>query len=491
MGGRPAWRRPHLGDGIGVARLSPARRVALGLLGSRRRRDARIRDLARDDAAFDALSPADRALAYRLAVGATAAATTLDSLIDARVKKPGSLEPRVRDALQIAVYEACYLDTPAAVSASQGVELVRSVAPRAAGLANAVLRRIASEVRPQVDEAYRRVVAGGADPDDLALASALPSWLLRRVLADRGPSLARGLALSQLQPAPVCVAANGLRHDAASLEALLAREGLEPSAVDCLPGSFALGAPAGLARTGLVTSADVVVADQSAQLVCRIAAPPVPGDLLEVGQGRGTKSILLATAVGAVHPTHVAAVDSVPYKVRLSRRRMEAAGLAEVVTCHELDGCRLADDGLPAALDRAFGTVLVDAPCSGSGTLRRHPEIASSLSASDVSSLAPLQSRLLAAAAARVAPGGTLVYSTCSVLREEDEAVVEAFLASEAGQGFAVEPVTQTPACRACAGLAQAVGMHQTPEGYLLVSPAPDRGDGHFCASLVRSGHPQ
>lgn len=85
-----------------MARLSPARRVALSLVGDRRRRDARIRDLARDDAALEALSPADRALAYRLAVGATAAAATLDELVNVYLKRPGSLEPRVRDALQIA-----------------------------------------------------------------------------------------------------------------------------------------------------------------------------------------------------------------------------------------------------------------------------------------------------------------------------------------------------------------------------------------------------
>lgn len=470
-----------------MARLSPARRVALSLVGDRRRRDARIRDLARDDAALEALSPADRALAYRLAVGATAAAATLDELVNAYLKRPGSLEPRVRDALQIATYEICYLDTPAAVSASQGVELVRSVAPRAAGLANAVLRKVAAETRLRVDAARERLAAGGADPADLALASALPAWLLRRVLDDRGAELVRGLAQAQLEAAPVCVAANGLRHDASGLEQLLEREGLEPHAVAALPGSFVLGAPAGLARTGLVTAADVVVADQSAQLVCRIAAPAVSVDLLEVGQGRGTKSILLATAVDAKHPSHIVAVDSVPYKVRLSRRRMEAAGLAATVTCVELDGCLLASENLPAELDRRFGTVLVDAPCSGSGTLRRHPEIASSLSAVDVSSLASLQARLLAAAAARVAPGGTLIYSTCSVLREEDEAVVDAFLASEAGHGFAIEPVSQAPACQASAGLAQVVGACQTPEGYLLVPPAPDGGDGHFCARLVRA----
>ena len=130
-----------------MAKVSPARRAALGLVSRRRRSDGRIRDMAREDKALSALSPVDRALAFRLAMGATAAAAQLDELIDERLKRPSSLEPRVRDALQIATFELCHLDTPTGVAVSQGVELVRGVSPRAAGLANAVLRRVATEVR--------------------------------------------------------------------------------------------------------------------------------------------------------------------------------------------------------------------------------------------------------------------------------------------------------------------------------------------------------
>ena len=126
-----------------MTKLAPARRAALAVLSDTRRRDGRIRDIIRTHPAFSQLSAADSALATRLAVGATAARDLLDELLLARVRKPSSLEPRVLDALRISAFELLYLETPSEVAVSQGVELVRSASPRAAGMANAVLRKIA------------------------------------------------------------------------------------------------------------------------------------------------------------------------------------------------------------------------------------------------------------------------------------------------------------------------------------------------------------
>ena len=165
---------------------------------------------------------------------------------------------------------------------------------------------------------------------------------------------------------------------------------------------------------------------------------------------------------------------------------MRAAGLADTVSCHELDARRLARGDLPGELRLRFATVLVDAPCSGSGTMRRHPEIAASLAEADVRELAQLQLEILSAASARVDVGGTLLYATCSVLRAEDEDVVEAFLASDAGHNFELAPAADAPACVANEQLRSLVASHQSPEGYLLTMPLAGGGDGHFCARLVR-----
>lgn len=469
-----------------MAKVSPARRAALGLVSRRRRSDGRIRDMAREDKKLAALSPADRALAFRLAMGATAAAAQLDELIDARLKRPSSLEPRVRDALQIATFELCHLDTPTGVTVSQGVELVRGVSPRAAGLANAVLRRMANGAREQVRGARERLATGECNVADLSLVSGLPSWLAGRVLADRGAAFASSLCGAQLEPPPVYVAANGRHCDATELEARLQSAGLEPERVEAIPGCFLLGRPAGLSGSGMVERVELVVADVAAQVVCRLAAPLAPGELLEIGQGRATKSVLLAAGIDAIHPTKIVGVESVPYKVRIARRRMEEAGLSDVVQCVEFDGTRLADDDLPPELNGLFATVLLDAPCSGTGTMRRHPEIASSLGPSDVQSLATLQLRLLRAASARVAAGGTLVYATCSVLREEDEDVVRAFLATPEGADFHVRDVVEAPCCQASEDLADLVASQRTEDGFFLSVPATGGGDGHFCACLVR-----
>lgn len=468
--------------------LSPARKAAASLLGECRRRRGRIRDIARDSSVAAALSPQDRALAYRIALGVTSARALLDELVDTHVRRPSSLEPRVRDALRMAAFELCYLETPSAVAVSQGVELVRSVTPRAAGLANAVLRRVAEDDAPRIAQARMRVDEGGSEVDDLVLCSGLAHWFVELVHRERGAAFARSLCQAQLEPAPVFVAANSLANDAETLERLLLERGMEPTALAGLPGAFVLGDPSQLATSGLMDRVVLVAADVSAQLVCRIAAPEAASEFLEIGQGRGTKSILLAAAPGSVHPSRIAGVDSVPYKVRLSKRRMREAGLAGVVSCHELDARTLDREDLPSELGRRFATVLVDAPCSGSGTMRRHPEIASDLTETDVRELAQLQLQILTAASARVDAGGTLVYATCSVLRAEDEDVVEAFLASDAGRGFKLSLVSDAPACIADEQLRSLVLSHQSSEGHLLTTPVAGGGDGHFCARFIRKG---
>ena len=471
-----------------MARLTPARRVALALVIQRRRHKGRIRDIARDDAGMHSLTAADKALAFRLALGATAAQSVLDELVDSHLKRPGSVEPRVRDALLVSSFEICYLETPLSAAVSQGVELVRSVSQRAAGLANAVLRRMAEEDRPRVSIARDNLVRGSHDIDDLRLASGLPTWLVKAVLKQRGEGFVRDLCLSQLEPAPVCVAANGLRYGADSLAQQLASQGMEPHPIPALEGSFVLGSTSQTALSRLLEEGDLAVADTSAQLVCRIAAPADDSyEMLEVGQGRGTKSLLMAAANGIRHPRRIEGVDSVAYKVDVSRRRMMAAGLDDVVSCHLLDGLLLGSDNLPDDLGRPFDVVFVDAPCSGTGTMRRHPEIAPTLREQDVRELTSLQLGLLKAASVRVREYGVLVYSTCSVLRDEDEAVVEAFLESEEGRAFEIEPVSQAYACAGNDELQSTVVASQTSKGCLLTRPVVGGGDGHFCARMTRS----
>ena len=444
-----------------MSTLSPARKAALSLVSERRRRDGRIRDIARESDVLRQLSPEDRALAMRLAVGAVGASVQMDAVIDRYVSRPAGLEPRVRDALAVSVFEICHLDTPRAVVVSQGVELVRSVSPRAAGMANAVLRKVAGEVRPEVDRAWERYADGCPFERDLALVSGLPDWLVSRVVADAGLDAARAMAMSNLEPAPVYVAANRVLHTPSELQAILEAAGLEPRDSG-LPGSFELLAPQGLAASGLVDGCDLVVADLSAQRACLAAAPKPGMRVLEIGQGRGTKSILLqSVALRESECVELVGIDSVASKTRVATERMARAGLSDHVTCLCLDATLLAGHDLPREVSGKFDLVFVDAPCSGTGTMRRHPEIAAHLTPEDVTDLARLQLQILEAASTRVAPGGVLVYSTCSVLAEENSQVVDAFLNGAPGAGY------------------EAVGSAR-----FQTTPVPDGPDGHFCACL-------
>lgn len=425
MGGRPA------------PRLAAARRAALKLFAECRRREARARDVLRDSAAVAALDPRDRALATRLVLGTVVARGELDRVVTSHLKARSKLEPLVRDALRIAAFELLYLDTPDEVAVSQGVELVRFASRRAAGLANAVLRRVAEEDEPALADARARLDSGAFEVVDLQRVGGLPTWLARRVLADRGAADAAAYAHRALEPAGPAVAANLAKRGADECSDLLSQAGCEPVAGP-VRGSFVLGRQAALAGSGLVGSCDVLPCDLAAQsVVADVLAFAGPGPrVLEVGQGRGTKSVLLAAGASSL-----VSVEVDPHKSELAARRMAAAGVADRVEC-------VCDDGRSLGkVEGEFDLVFVDAPCSGTGTLSRHPEIAWSLKEASIEELAGLQLQILRTSARRVAPCGSLAYSTCSVLRTEDEDAVAAFLASGEGVGFtlASEGLTDQP----------------------------------------------
>ena len=206
-----------------MARATAARRSALSLVSERRRRDARARELLRASDELSALSERERAQATRLVLGTVAAEGELDRVIDAHLRRGARLEPRVRDALRLAAFELLYLGTRDDVCVSQGVELVRGVSPRAAGLANAVLRRVAEKDAPALSRARGRVVAGAFDARDLARVGALPEWLCARALASLGDGRAAAWAVAALAPAAPAVAANRARWEDATRPAACSR----------------------------------------------------------------------------------------------------------------------------------------------------------------------------------------------------------------------------------------------------------------------------
>jgi 16S rRNA (cytosine967-C5)-methyltransferase len=496
-----------------------------------------VKDVARGSAALAGLSERDRDLAMRLACGVVATSGRLDEVMGSHLTGGAHLEPRVRDALRVSCFELLYLSTPASVAVDQGVELVRARSPRAAGLANAVLRRVAEEDRPRVEVARRRLeghvtgdtAAAGpaADGDaavddlaDLALVSGLPDWLVRELVGAVGLPAARRACLDELEPAPVYVRANPMNLSPDEAPACLAELGLGPRRVEDTD-VYLLERPGALASSGLVQEAAVIPADLAAQLVALVAAPRPGATVLEVGQGRGTKSLLLeAAALAGGGVADILGVDSEAFKCRVSRRRMGAAHLSDHVSSLVLDARELGGKEAPAGVATGYDLVFVDAPCSGSGTMRRHPEIAWSLvrasvepggsegaavsrysavsgdpegsaAPSGAGGLAPLpalQLQILTAAAARVRPGGELVYATCSFLPQENADVVDAFLGTDEGADFELAPVCEAWGVRRMGEEGQRLLRSFSDGGTFLSLPGKWACDLHFCARMVRRG---
>ena len=467
-----------------VAELSPGRLAALRILIAAREGGRYAREVSSDLCAAMALDGRDAAFARRLALGVTGCSGCLDDALDAVLDDPRSLSADVRDALRIGAYELLYLGTAPQVAVSQGVELARACAHGAAGLANAVLRRVAEGAEAflaaeDVSEQHRAMVS-------CARRAGLPTWLVRRIVDSLGEERAQGMLACQLDSAPIAVQVNPLRSGA--LADVLAVDGTRPLE---LPGAYAVDRVSELVRSNAFAHADAVASDYHAQLIA--AAVTREGSCLEIGAGRGTKTfMMLAHAERRDLDRDHVALDLYEGKCQANAQRIECSGLGEIFTAAgdatDLDACLTAYD---EQLGRTalFDTVFVDAPCSGTGTMRRHGEIPWRLAPQECDrDLPELQLELLREAACRVGAGGQLIYATCSVLHAENEGVVSAFLSSPEGAGFALRPlsVALADAGPAYADAAEEIAAHETPAGAFQSYPHQGGFDGHFCARFIR-----
>jgi len=416
------------------------------------------------------LNAEDASFATRLAYGSLQTEGTLDEAIDRHLGGK-RIEPRVRDALRVSAYELLYLSSEQRAAVHQGVELVRSARKQAAGLANAVLRRIAED--------SATFPWGDPETDVAALARLFghPVWLAEMWIAELGRETATQVMAADNEPAPLFLATNPFAGTADEALAALEADGAHPKPC-ALPGCLVAGDAGAAVRGKALADGRVIAADAAAQLVARLVRARQGMSVVEVGAGRGTKTLLMqAEAVAHGGPATVYAVDIHEFKSRLLAERLKRFGVPGVVS---LTGDATAFDtveGAPAA--GTVDAVLVDAPCSGLGTLRRHPEKRWRVDVSDLESLSALGTRLLDAAALLVRPGGFVVYSTCTLADIENRGVVEAFLASERGSAFRIDPLAdEVPA---------EWQRFITPEGYFRSVPETDGADGHFAVRLVRT----
>ena len=398
--------------------LSPARTIAFDVL----RRVATQGSYA-DDALRAELEhkvrTEDAGLATELTLGALRWQRLLDFLIDRNLTKAAkTLDVEVRIALRLGLYQLMFLErVPAHAAVHESVELVKRAHKRsAAPLVNAVLRKVAK----QADQVGRsREALASMLPGDLPLADRMgilyshPTWLVTRWLNTFGEQRTQALLEANnrvpslsgylLDPARQEDAMASLKQTGCAVEpGLLLRDAW------AIQGGNPAASEAG--RYGWF-----VIQDEASQAVAHLLGVEPGNTVLDLCAAPGGKTLLLAR--DADSQGAVTAVDLHPGRVRAMAQRFETAGIRNV-SCLALDGSK------PMPFERPFGRILVDAPCSGTGTLARHPEIRWRLRPEDLEDLHARQVRLLRNAFAYLAPGGRLEYSTCSLEPEENERVV-------------------------------------------------------------------
>ena len=415
-------------------------------------------------AGLDALSAADRALAVELVGGVTRRRGTLDAYLGRLLSQPlAKLTPAVRNVLRMGAYQILFLArVPAAAAVDESVKLARGHGHEGvAKLTNAVLRNLIRKRDELAPPAF------AADPiGALVQGASLPPWLAERWHAEFGAE-AEALGAWSITPPRLALRINTLRQAPAAVHAALDAAGIgyEPSPV----------APEGVRLT---TSLDPTtrpgwaegwwyVQDEAAMLVARVVDPRPGETIIDVGAAPGGKTTHLAALMG--NDGVVYGVDRAGGRLKLLAENCARLGVT-IVEPVEADATDLT--ALPVA-DR----VLLDVPCSGLGVLPRKPDLRWRQSAEGVAELAGLQGRLLDAAADRLAPGGVMVYSTCTIGRTENQDVVKAFLARR--PDFALGDLTPW--------LPEAWRADAEDRGMIQLLPTRHHVDGFFIARLTRA----
>jgi 16S rRNA (cytosine967-C5)-methyltransferase len=343
-----------------------------------------------------------------------------DQILSAHFRRNPQLGPRERSLVAEAVFAVLRRRRSLAAAAGSEVprELLVAALARVLGFSARALESVAEA------SWVARVRAASSDALADAVRADLPDWLWQRLSQEHGRDEAMGIAQGLLNPAPLDLRVNLARIGRDEARARLAADGLEAQATPFSPAGLRLAGKPAINRHPLFKEGLVEVQDEGSQLLAWLLAPRRGEMVADYCAGAGGKTLALGMLMRSAGRLY--AMDVSEKRLAALRPRAARAGLSNVhsiALSGELDARA---KRLAGKLDR----VLVDAPCSGFGTLRRNPELKWRHEESAIEELAAKQKRILEAAARLVKPGGRLVYATCSILREENEAVVDAFEAA-------------------------------------------------------------
>jgi 16S rRNA (cytosine967-C5)-methyltransferase len=365
-----------------------------------------------------ALQGPDRGLLTELVYGVLRRRGTLDHIINQFSKQHvEKLERAVLILLRLGLYQAFYLDrVPVSAAVNETVKLAHTLAPRAAGFVNAILRS-ADRERNAIRYPDRTSDPAGF----IAACYSTPRWIAADWIDQLGIEEAEALARAMLATPPFTARVNTLKTGREDLTARLAGEGIAAEAGRFSPLALQLSGSVQLAAVASFREGLFTVQDESSQLAAIFLAPRPGERVLDICAAPGGKTTHLAQLME--NRGTILACDAAPRKLELIEETASRLGVT-IITTLPLNAVR----PLTPLGDGKFDRILVDAPCSGLGVLRRNPEGKWWKTRQNISELVLIQKAILGNAAGRLAEGGTLLYATCSTTREENEAVVDDFL---------------------------------------------------------------
>lgn len=400
------------------------------------------------------LSEQDASLASNIVYGTLERESLLDAYIDRELKRRGKLRPDIRIILRLSAYQLLFCEKIPAYSAiNEGVELAKASDPNAGGFVNAVLRNIdrhrADSVLPDAQ----------SDPAGyLSLRYSVEGWIAEEWIKEYGFADAEALLAACEGRPPLTVRVNTLKTDAEGLIAAFAAEGVTAEKHPFVPDLLCVAGTGGIDGLNAYREGLFHVQDAASAFCCGTLEAQAGERVYDVCAAPGGKSFTLAEIMK--NEGELLSFDISEKKLGLLREGAERLGIAIISAA-----ARDAASGAPLS---EADKVLCDVPCSGLGVIRKKPEIRRKR-ASDVSGLPSIQLAILKNSARSVRKGGTLVYSTCTLLHAENEAVVDAFLAEN--RDFAPLPFT-------------------TPEGgtdwRVTLRPDVHGTDGFFTARMVK-----
>lgn len=410
------------------------------------------------------LNERDRALLTELTYGTLRWRGKIDARLRPQLRRAlTDTDAFIRNLLRVSIYQLFYLDKiPDYAAVNEAVELAKTQrGSKTAGFVNGVLRNLLRQ-----NQISTTTKADDHSVTALAAEYSHPEWLVRRWLEEFGLSETCALMLANNQRAPLVLRVNRLRSSREELLARLLGQAMAASATPWSPDGIRLESSGAVENLPGYADGLFQVQGESSQLVAYLLAP-LPGErILDACAAPGGKTTHIAELVkdsGELIALDHSARGVERIRENIARLNLHSIQVTRADTTKELSG------KLSALYDR----ILVDAPCSGLGTLRSHPEIKWQRQEADIRRLSGLQNKILEGVAGYLKPGGVLVYSTCTLWRDENEQIVENFLAAH--KEFELEDAARY--------LPEAA-KHMVRGGYFQALPQRDNTDGFFAARL-------